>query len=133
MHGIGLLLLIAGFTGVPAIVILNASQNLLLTVIVHASVTALVIGLCIRKCGSAKAWFTYSSTGESHSVHPGWIALVGLIFTATGIYIILHGKPSAGPKAMSLREISYFGSLFVLTGAGIAARVFHRVRASGKS
>lgn len=129
---LGLISVIAGFLGVPVLVLLNASQNLPLTLAVHAVVTVLVIGGCIWKCGSFQAWVNYTRQGAVYNVHSGWIALIGAFFSAVGVYIILDGKPATGPNAMAPREIVYTGSIFVLIGMGIAAMAAQKLRQTEK-
>jgi hypothetical protein len=132
MHVLGLVLIIAGFWGAPALVLLNVTQNLPFTLAVHIAGALILIWLCSWKCGSFQAWVTYTKTGALYKGHPAGIVLIGLLFLMAGSYLILKAEPSGRPNTMSSQEIDYFGSIFLLIGAGVAAAAVRKLLRPGE-
>lgn len=128
-------LLISGFIGMAGVLLLNLSRNLPLTLGAHLIVLVTCIVACIWKSGSVAHWISSTRSGSSYSIHPGWVALIGLFFAGGGFAIVCLVDPNDGPTAqnpntMTLTEARYFASIFIQLGLGVTAaslgEVIHR-------
>jgi hypothetical protein len=86
---------------------------------VHAALIVFAIAFWIKKAGSLSAWRS-QRVEAAYSVHPSVVTAMGLIFGLGGVAIMLLGTPATGSDAMDRAAILYFGTLFLLVGAGIS-------------
>lgn len=130
-----MILIISGFIGILGVMLLNVSRNLPLTIGVHLAVLVIGMAACVWKSGSVAHWVSSIRSGSSYSIHPGWVALIGLLFASGGFSIVCLVDPNDGPTAqnpntMTPTEARYFACIFIQLGLGITAvslgEVIHR-------
>ncbi len=122
-------MLITGFLGVPILVLSAAGVADHVCAWLWMTSGILIFALSIWKQGGPRRWLQGPLDGATIAAGP-LVPLVGLIFAAAGMGIIIFGEPAKGPRAMSRGQIEFFGTVFVLLGVGLmllsTARRRHR-------
>ena len=118
MRVIGILFMIAGFIGIPAMGVVGVTRNIPAGVSLHLLVFAAYLGYLKYRTGSIAQTLL---DGLIRQTTVNWVIvfLGGLVFTAIGFGIAIPGEPSSDPNSLSPDEKIYVGTVVALLGLGL--------------
>ena len=117
------MVLILGFLLMPCLLVMRCVGELgaICTLVVEISFCIYLVRRFLKNEGSTFAEFLLTPTDAIFEAPPVVTVIASFGFVVPGIYIILTaGEPALGkPLAMTLKEQSVFGMIFVCFGVGL--------------